>query len=289
MAIDFLGFLSALFGWVYTICWSLSFYSQPLLNWQRKSTSGTTIDFPMVNTLGFVTYFLFNYLFLYSETIRTQYGNRHHGLMPTAQPNDLVFALHATILSAISTSMYFPSLWPGFRHASPIGRRPSRFMMGVMLGCLFGVAIVVAVVLSSPQAGFGDGTVPGEWVWLDAVYALSYVKLLITLVKYAPQMVTNWKHRSTAGWSIGQILLDATGGVLSIAQQSIDSWVQRDWSGITGNPVKFALGNVSIIYDIVFITQHYVLYAETGDKHLEAERAALIEEGERQESGRRTD
>jgi cystinosin len=44
--------LSALFGWVYFLCWSASFYPQPLLNWGRASTSGTTVDFPFLNVLG---------------------------------------------------------------------------------------------------------------------------------------------------------------------------------------------------------------------------------------------
>ena len=44
--------LSALAGWVYTAAWSLSFYPQPLLNYRRKSTAGTTIDFPFINALG---------------------------------------------------------------------------------------------------------------------------------------------------------------------------------------------------------------------------------------------
>lgn len=48
----FLEFVSAVFGWVYTLCWSASFYSQPLLNWRRRSTSGTTVDFPMINVFG---------------------------------------------------------------------------------------------------------------------------------------------------------------------------------------------------------------------------------------------
>ena len=30
--------------------------------------------------------------------------------------------------------------------------------------------------------------------------------------------------------------------------------------GIFGNPVKFALGFVSIFFDLVFIFQHYILY-----------------------------
>ena len=49
---QFLEWLSLLFGWVYTTCWSLSFYPQPLLNYRRKTTSGTTIDFPLTNCLG---------------------------------------------------------------------------------------------------------------------------------------------------------------------------------------------------------------------------------------------
>lgn len=52
MTFTFLALLSALFGWIYTLSWSLSFYPQPLLNWKRRSTSGTTIDFHIVNVLG---------------------------------------------------------------------------------------------------------------------------------------------------------------------------------------------------------------------------------------------
>lgn len=48
----FLYSISAVFGWIYTFAWSLSFYPQPLLNWQRRSTSGTTADFPTINVIG---------------------------------------------------------------------------------------------------------------------------------------------------------------------------------------------------------------------------------------------
>ena len=36
--------------------------------------------------------------------------------------------------------------------------------------------------------------------------------------------------------------------------------IADDWSAFRGNPVKFGLGLVSILFDIVFIIQHYVLY-----------------------------
>ena len=54
MADGLLGFASGVFGWGYMIAWSLSFYPQPFLNYQRGSTSGTTIDFPFINALGMI-------------------------------------------------------------------------------------------------------------------------------------------------------------------------------------------------------------------------------------------
>jgi cystinosin len=92
-----------------------------------------------------------------------------------------------------------------------------------------------------------------------------------------PQVLTNHRNRSTEGWSIAQILLDFVGGILSIAQLGIDSYVQRDWSGITGNPVKLALGNISIFFDVIFIVQHYVMFpGNRGKKFTEAEEESLL-------------
>ena len=198
-----------------------------------------------------------NIAFYYSPVVRAQYAARNKGLMPVVQFNDITFAAHGVIMCIVTSSQYFyPRAW-GFR-PSP-GGRPSRFILGVFLGCVAGVGVVVLVVLGSPAR---DQPVAGPWVWLDAVYAVSYVKLIITLIKYTPQVLVNYRNQSTEGWSILQILLDFTGGLLSIAQQAIDSYLQGDWSGITGNPVKFALGNVSMFYDLVFMAQHYVLYPD---------------------------
>lgn len=88
------------------------------------------------------------------------------------------------------------------------------------------------------------------------------MKLLITIVKYVPQAWVNYKRKSTDGWSIVQILLDLSGGVLSLVQLVLDSSFQNDWSGITGNPIKFLLSNITILFDLVFVVQHYILYAE---------------------------
>lgn len=239
---------------------------------------------------GFFAYFVSNLVFFYSPLIREQYDRRHEGLAPTVQINDIWFAGHGFLMSVITASQYFlPHVW-GFRPSH--GGKPSRFIMGVFSGCIIGVVFIVLVVLRSPyRNSIDEDVVRSSWVWLDATYAISYVKLVVTLIKYTPQVVVNYKNksvlqvprepspetdmtRSTVGWSISQILLDFAGGVLSITQQGIDSYLQGDWSGITGNPVKFALGNVSMMYDVVFVTQHYVLYP--GGKEKDAETDSLL-------------
>ncbi|KAK6065770.1 lysosomal cystine transporter [Seiridium cupressi] len=290
---QFLVVLSAVFGWVYTICWSASFYSQPLLSYRRKSTSGTTVDFPLINTFvlettcggpgiwrltssfltGFCAYFTSNAAFYWSPLIRHQYALRNgEGHEPTVAFNDIVFALHAVIVCTITTSQYFlPSLW-GFEHAP--GIKPSRMILGVATGSIIAVAVVIFIVAGQDPSADARHV----WAWLDVVYTISYVKLFVTLIKYAPQLWYNARNKSTKGWSIWQILLDFAGGILSIAQLGIDSYLQGDWTGITGNPVKFALGNVSMLYDLCFMTQHFVLYR--GTDGAKGEREALLERGE---------
>ena len=113
---------------------------------------------------------------------------------------------------------------------------------------------------------------------------MSYVKLFVTLVKYMPQVLTNYRNRSTHGWSIAQILFDFVGGALSITQLGIDSYLQGDWSGMTGNPVKLLLGNVSIFFDIIFMVQHFCLYrGKRGKAFSEGEEDSLLDDSSRDE------
>lgn len=112
------------------------------------------------------------------------------------------------------------------------------------------------------------------------------MKLLVTVIKYIPQAWTNHRRKSTVGWSIDQILMDLLGGVLSIAQLLIDSSLQDDWSGVTGNPVKLGLGNVSILFDVIFMLQHYVFYRganKVKEEQYDDERQFLLSRDEDEE------
>jgi cystinosin len=95
-----------------------------------------------------------------------------------------------------------------------------------------------------------------------------------------PQALTNYRNKSTRGWAIQQILFDFCGGILSLAQLGIDSYLQHDWSGVTGNPVKLALGNLAVFFDIIFMVQHYWLYRGTREKSLsDSEESGSEEDG----------
>lgn len=164
MALSFLSFLSGLFGWVYTLAWSLSFYPQPLLNLRKGSTSGTTIDFPALNLLGFLAYFTSNAAFLYSPQIRRDYALRHKGLTPTVQFNDLVFAAHAVVICTITLTQFLPRLWGFEKRGRDVGARMSRSVLGVMMGSVLGVVSVAVIVASRKDEDAASG-----WAWIDVV------------------------------------------------------------------------------------------------------------------------
>ncbi|KAG5917815.1 hypothetical protein E4U61_002394 [Claviceps capensis] len=258
---------------------------------------------------GFLAYFLSSLALYASPLIRAQYASRHENLTPTVQPNDIAFALHALLASALTVSQYLCRSWWGIRYS--VGAKPSWFIMGVAGGSFVGVAVVwmltvrdaagtaaagTASILSVRDGGGsgGSGVAAGvnpatSWCELDIVYALGHVKLIISLIKLWPQILANYRNKSTRGWSVWQVVLDLVGGVLSTAQQGIDSFLQGHWSGITGNPIKFALGNISFVYDGIFLVQHYVLYrGEGGDEDREAllRREGDGEEEEEEDQGR---
>jgi cystinosin len=48
--------------------------------------------------------------------------------------------------------------------------------------------------------------------------------------------------------------------VLSLVQEVLDAGCSGDWAALTGDPVKLALGFVTMVFDSIFIVQHYCLY-----------------------------
>lgn len=60
-------------GWIYFAAWSASFYPQVFHNLRRKSVEGFSMDFAILNPIGFLAYTIFNAAMLYSSGIRKAY------------------------------------------------------------------------------------------------------------------------------------------------------------------------------------------------------------------------
>ncbi|EGZ09939.1 hypothetical protein PHYSODRAFT_318424 [Phytophthora sojae] len=233
--------VSSIIGWIYFFCWSVSFYPQAILNRQRRSVEGLSLDYAVLNMLGFARYTVFNVAFYYSESAQQQYMRRHGGHHNAVELNDVFFSLHAVVMVNVWLAQCV--IYP--RGGQTVSK-PTILWTG---------GTVVVALLYGRQGGLG-------YQPLDLLYLLSYVKLITTLFKYLPQITLNYQRKSTVGWTIWNVQLDFAGGLLSIAQQVLDAAATNDWTAMTGDPVKFSLGFVSIIVDVVFILQHYVFYAE---------------------------
>jgi len=107
-----------------------------------------------------------------------------------------------------------------------------------------------------------EGWTSSDFNWF---LLLGYLKLSISTIKYTPQVYWNYLRKSTFGWSIFNILCDFGGGFFSIAQTVVDT---INGGGSDFNVIKFALGNISMVFDVVFMIQHYVIYKNS---HLKVE------------------
>jgi len=241
-----LQYLSSVLGWTYFAAWSISFYPQLYLNRKRRSVVGLSFDFELLNLIGFAAYSIFNCAFYFDNDVRTEYAKRNNGSSSLVQANDVVFATHATIITLLTIIQCFIYESNGQRVSTPV------VVASASVVLLSTISIICIKLQIQP---FGH-----QFKVLDWLYWLGYLKLGVSVVKYIPQVMLNHQRRSTAGWNIYNVLLDFSGGTLSIAQLLVDATIQESWDGVIGDPVKFWLGSASLLFDVIFMAQHYCLY-----------------------------
>lgn len=234
--------LSSVVGWAYFFCWSISFYPQLITNYKRKSVEGLSFDFLLYNTLGFLCYSTYNCAFYFSQTVKDLYNDDHDGTYPV-QLNDVVFSLHAEAITLLSV---FQAIY--YKTESSDN---SRLALGI-------VSVQVSSILLVGTLWLTD-----EVDVLFFLYWCSYVKVSITLIKYMPQIYINYKFKTTEGWSTGNTILDASGGLLSILQMFIDSVDGESFEVFIGDPAKLCLGLLSLTFDLILLVQRFLFYPPT--------------------------
>ena len=250
--------ISSIIGWIYFNAWSISFFPQLYLNYVRKSVAGQSFDYLFLNVLGFTGYTIYTWSFYASSAVQEDYRNRF-GNDNTVDANDVGFATFAAL------ACYY-NAWQVYvydRAGQGVHKATIAFIFVAVLGSLLWTLLLVCGVHTEHVFNV-----------LDLLYGVSLIKLVVSIIKYLPQIHLNYKRKLTIGWNIWNVLLDFSGGTLSITQQIIDCWTTDRWNGIAGNPVKFLLGSFSMICDVVMMIQHYGLYSANNHAVMEVEHRA---------------
>lgn len=228
------------FGWIAFFSWSISFYPQVILNFRRKSVVGLNFDFVVLNLTKHSSYLIYNATLYFSSDVRKQYLEKYglEQMIPVAA-NDVAFSIHAVLFTAIT--LFQIAIYE--RGTQTVSKISIAIVSAVWL--IAGVCIFIALPNHS-------------WLWLISVF--NSIQVSMTIVKYIPQAFMNFNRKSTDGFSIGNILLDFSGGVANYAQMAVQSIDQNSWVNFYGNIGKTLLSLITIFFDLLFMCQHYVLY-----------------------------
>ena len=129
----------------------------------------------------------------------------------------------------------------------------------MILGWL-GAAVIIFILEMA-------GVIAGNKYFNTAMF-WGYIKDVLTLVKYIPQVYRNYSRKSTKGFNIWSVNTDLGGGIFSYLQLFIDSMNDGNVNIFKGglNIGKFGLSVISIVFNIIFIIQHYWFYREKPHK-----------------------
>jgi cystinosin len=246
-----LSIFSQVIGWTYFLAWSISFYPQFWTNYKLGNIKGYSKEFGFLNLSGFLAYFLYSL-----------WGFLNPSIIPgIVDIQDIAFAGHAfvtTLALIIQCNFYEKTFFAVLKNWVKI---------------FLAVAWTISLVICPMELA---GSFPHAGKNFNGCLWLGYLKVTITLMKYFPQAIKNYMRKSTEGWSIANVLLDFIGGSLSILQIFVDGANTGDWNvfgqGGSFNIAKFCIGLTAMIFDIVFMLQHYVFYRE---KHAEGRNLEL--------------
>lgn len=153
--------------------------------------------------------------FYFIPSIQDEYKQRNDGQSNLIKFNDVFFAVHALLL----TSVYLLQVIM-FR------KKEEKLSVAGALSC---GGVCIALIVLTALCVFN------LFSWLNLMYVMSYVKLVLTITKYIPQVYMNYLLKSTVGWHVQNVILDFAGGILSITQLFLDAFSSGDLiEGIKG-------------------------------------------------------
>lgn len=245
--------ISQVIGWIYFVAWSVSFYGQIYQNIKNKSVSGLSFDFQILNFFGFLGYSVYNVWC---------YINQNMGAKPKIQ--DVLFSTHAFVATCFTIVQCFY-----YYNPSDPNQKVATWSISIVVCLSWGFFIVI--LIEQILKMYDPSNNKGKVFPFNAIIYLGWTKAIVSLVKYIPQVILNIKRKSTKGWSMENVILDFTGGSFSLIQNIIDSINEKsiisDDNNYALNFVKYAVSIIAMIFDIVFVIQHFIIYKDSNKEY----------------------
>eukprot|EP00340_Litonotus_pictus_P005080 CAMPEP_0170520324 /NCGR_PEP_ID=MMETSP0209-20121228/5591_1 /TAXON_ID=665100 ORGANISM="Litonotus pictus, Strain P1" /NCGR_SAMPLE_ID=MMETSP0209 /ASSEMBLY_ACC=CAM_ASM_000301 /LENGTH=285 /DNA_ID=CAMNT_0010806547 /DNA_START=51 /DNA_END=908 /DNA_ORIENTATION=+ len=245
---------SEVIGWIYFAAWSSSFYGQVYENWKNKSVKGLSFDFQVLNFTGFLGYSIYNV-----------WGYTDSGIgVDGVKIQDVLFSCHALLLTGVTVGQvifYYDKNDPD--------QKVTQTAISITVCIWWGFFIIILIEQILKMYDPYDHK--GKTFAFNSIIYLGFMKAIVSLIKYMPQVRMNYVRKSTKGWSIFNIIMDLAGGLFSLVQNLIDTifecgTVISHNETFLLNIVKYAISVIAIFFDIIFIIQHYCLYKQSPEE-----------------------
>ncbi|OQR84433.1 cystinosin precursor [Achlya hypogyna] len=230
-------------GWIATLAGTVRLYPQLFLNWQRRSVEGLSLDAQVYAVFGFGAYALFNCGLAKAPSV----------LLPSGAYANL----HTLLVSMLV--LYQCSI---FKRGAQVVSSTCQIVVGAAFAFML-VFLLVGGVLNI-----------GILSWSNFIDVTCYFHVLMTAIKYAPQVELQYTRKSTVGFSVYGVLYDGLFGAATLASLLLQGTA-------AANPWLLAIACITVSYNTVLLLQHAVLYrnrwpADGDDDCTLQERRALI-------------
>lgn len=218
----------ATLGITYVFLWSIGFYFQAYLIYKLRYAGGYSIDFQILNILG--------YAFLIANNLNFVIEN--NGSYDSII--DLVFPVHAFLITSFILCLSF--------------RYPRGINQGNLSVYLIIFVMLLMIAIYHPvSCKFGTCNFHDIWIFMGLT------KVLVSITKNTYQVFLNKDQQSTYGFSMAAIALDFGDAFLSLVQIAL-LIVYKYHDNLTNqvNWPRVILAVQAMIFDIVFFVQNCI-------------------------------
>ena len=252
--------LALVLGYTFAVCSFFGFVPQVIYNQWRKSVAGLDLAFLVLEVIDATIYLVYAIGLFYLDAITEQYLDTHETQVIPVAWYDVMFSIQTMAVFMILVVQY-----AYFRDGDK--------------GMNFSSVLVITVVVWGTIIIFllrGIDSIS----WFDVFMYIPWLRLIIAVFKYIPQIATNHSLRSTTGLCMFMVIIEFNVGLAIVGQVIIDVINYQEVTLLLGNFSKFFDGFCTFLGNFIFLIQHLYWYNSNyaNDKYLSC-RAIAIRQG----------